>query len=483
MILNTILSLCFALPLAQQTESLSLSVDRLHVGNGEVLENALVVLNHGKIVSVVAGGSAAGAIHIDGAELSPGLVDAFSFMGVGGATMEESRESTPSIHLADTVSLDAPSFAFALEEGVTSAYLSPDSFNVIGGLGTVVKTGGGVAANLFADVGSSARVIKREGALKVTLGNDASNGNFTPRGRSTRDFHARRPNTRMGTVWVVRREFYRAKAYQKALKDGAKVYDKDLEVLVKVLEGEIPLRVQARRSHDVQTALRLQEEFGWPNLIIEEATEGQEAAVELAAAGVSVATGPAYDALSRAIALGPTVEELTLLADPPAVCCEDLHDVEGLHSGDEDNGVIALNHQALSFLVALAPRYGAASGLNGGRFSEGGSATPALPALLFDAGVSLAMGSAEAHDQSLTEASLIYQARNAVHWGMPEADALQAITSRAAELCGTADHLGKVAVGFDADLVLWSGNPLDSSSRPLLVILDGRIAVDNRPQQ
>lgn len=483
MIISSLLSLCFALPLAQQSESISLSVDRLHVGNGEIIENALVVLEDGKIVSIVPGGSAAGAIHFEGAELSPGLVDAFSFMGVGGATMEESRESTPSIHLADSVALDAPSFANALSEGVTSAYLSPDSFNVIGGLGTVVKTGGGVATNLFADAGSAARIIDREGALKVTLGNDASNGNFTPRGGSTRNFKARRPNTRMGTVWVVRREFYRAKAYQKALADGEKLYDKDLEVLVKVLEGEIPLRVQARRSHDVQTALRLQAEFGWPNLIIEEATEGQEAAAELAAAGVSVATGPAYDAVSRAIARGPQASELKFLAHPPAICCEDLHEVEGLHSGHEDNGLVELSGPALDFLVALAPRYGAASGLNGGRFSEGRSATPALPALLFDAGVSLAMGSAEAHDQTLTEASLIHQARNAVRWGMPAAEALQAITSRAAILCGTADHVGKVEVGFDADVVLWSGNPLDSSSRPLLVILDGRIAVDNRPQQ
>ena len=95
----------------------------------------------------------------------------------------------------------------------------------------------------------------------------------------------------------------------------------------------------------------------------------------------------------------------------------------------------------------------------------------------------MALGSAEAHDHALTESSLIHQARNAVRWGMEPEAALQAVTSQAAELCGTADQVGKVEVGFDADLVLWSGDPLDSASRPILVILDGRIAVDNRPQE
>lgn len=481
MLLMPILSLC--LTAAPLQEPGSLSVERLHVGDGTVIENALIVLEDGKIISIVPGGSAAGALHIDGAHATPGLVDAFSFMGVGGATMEESRESTPSMRLSETANFDAAAFGHALQEGVTSAYLSPDSLNVIGGLGVFVKTGGGVSANLFAESGSAARLVESQAALKVTLGNDASMGNFTPGGQRTRSYHARRPNTRMGTVWVVRREFYRAKDYLKARQNGLPVYDADLEVLAAVLEGEIPLRVQARRAHDVQTALRLQKEFGWPNLIIEEATEGQEAAADLVAAGVSVAIGPAYDSLSRAIARGPSSAELKLLANPPSICCEDLHDVEGLHSGEEENGLTEVSGIALDLLVALAPRYGAASGLNNGRFSEGRGSTPALAALLDQAGVSMALGSAEAHDHALTESSLIHQARNAVRWGMEPEAALQAVTSQAAELCGTADQVGKVEVGFDADLVLWSGDPLDSASRPILVILDGRIAVDNRPQE
>jgi len=487
MILSTLLVLSPLLASPQedaQKNSWTLAVDRLHVGDGRVLDNALVTIQDGRITAVVAGSSAAGSLHIEGAELTPGLVDAFSYMGIDPNTVEESRESTPSLRVADTVRLDAPAFHEAVQEGVTAAFLSPDSLNVIGGLGAMVKTAGGVPADLFADDASSAFVLDEANALKLSLGGDPSRGNWTPRGSSTTSFHARRPNTRMGTVWVIRREFYRAMDYAAARKAGLPVYDADLEILAKALSGEIPVRIQARRSHDVETALRLQDEFSLPRIIIEEGTEAQAVATLLAKRDIPVVTGPAYDAAARSIARGPQAAELKALASPPPVCCEDLHDApEGVdwHSHSEESGLAPVSGFALDLLVTLAPRYGA-SGYFSGRRSEGQSATPALAALLAADGVSVSLGAAEAHDQPLTEASLIYQARNAVRWGMTPEAAITAITSRPATLCGMGDRLGQVAAGFDADLVLWSGDPLASTSRPLLVFLDGRLVVDHRTQ-
>jgi imidazolonepropionase-like amidohydrolase len=121
-----------------------------------------------------------------------------------------------------------------------------------------------------------------------------------------------------------------------------------------------------------------------------------------------------------------------------------------------------------------------ARGLQSGRFTEGDQSTPALPALLLEAGVMMAIGGAEAHDAASTEASLIHQARRAVGYGLPREAAIPAITAHAAALCGLADQVGTVEVGRDADLVLWSGDPLEHSSRPLLVVVDGEVVVDNR---
>jgi imidazolonepropionase-like amidohydrolase len=500
MILSTLLLLSPAvLPQGEaDKDSWTIAVDRLHVGDGRTIDDALVTITDGRISAVVAGGSGAGAMRVDGAHMTPGLVDAFSYMGIDPNTVEESRESTPSLRVADSVRLDAPAFGAALREGVTGAFLTPDSLNVIGGLGAMVKTAGGRPADLFADAGSAAQVIDPAGALKLSLGGDASRGNWTPSGRFTTNYRARRPNTRMGTVWVIRREFYRAMDYAAAREGGLPVYDADLEVLAQAMRGEVTVRFQARRAHDVETALRLAEEFSLPSIVIEEGTESHDVTASLTAKGVPVVTGPAYDSRARNIARGPQAIELRYLASPPAVCCEDLHDVvlaelEGEHGDhdehghaahshhDEETGLMPVSEFVLEQLVAVAPRYGA-SGYFSGRRMEGQSATPAGPALLAADGVPVSLGGAEAHDASLTEASLIHQARNAVRWGMDPAEALVAVTSRPAALCGVGDRLGQVAAGYDADLVVWSGDPLASSSRPVLVFVDGRLVVDNRTQ-
>jgi len=65
-------------------------------------------------------------------------------------------------------------------------------------------------------------------------------------------------------------------------------------------------------------------------------------------------------------------------------------------------------------------------------------------------------------------------AGNAVAHGMPWMDALAAITRVPAEVFGVADRFGTIERGKPADLVLWSGDPLDVSSLPELVVAGGK---------
>ena len=471
-------------------QNTTILADTLHLGDGQVLSHAVVSIENGKIQSVMEGVSHGfskdaeqpeGTYYLPDAHLTPGLVDAYSFLGVQatGHTVDEARESGAAHALSLTADLDASGFLHAVENGVTSAFLSPDSTNVFGGLAAFVKTSGGVPANLYRPTASAAKVVNAAAALKITLGSDVSRGNHSPWGKP-QDFRSRRPTTRMGTVWEIRRQFYRALSYQEDRAKGVVDANADLDVMLQVLDGRLPLRIQARRNNDVQTALRLKEEFQIPHLVIEEGSESWRAKELLAAAGVPVVVGPAYDEVSRAVATGPTLEELRLLANPPAVCCEGLEE-PGHEDHAQDEHVVKVTGLAQDYLLATTtPRYGAAAGSTHGRQGEGEKATPATPALLWKAGVSCAIGSAEAHDSALSEASLIHQARTAMQWGLHAEQALVMVTSQAARLCGQAKRVGQVAVGFDADLVLWSGNPLDGTSRPLLVFVDGRLAADLR---
>ena len=56
---------------------------------------------------------------------------------------------------------------------------------------------------------------------------------------------------------------------------------------------------------------------------------------------------------------------------------------------------------------------------------------------------------------------LPYAAIHLAEVGMPNLDALKSMTSRSAAAIGVGERKGRVAVGYDADLVAVAGNPLD----------------------
>jgi imidazolonepropionase-like amidohydrolase len=61
----------------------------------------------------------------------------------------------------------------------------------------------------------------------------------------------------------------------------------------------------------------------------------------------------------------------------------------------------------------------------------------------------------------------------AVANGLPYAEALAAITEAPARIWGIGDHYGRLAPGFDADVVIWDGDPLEPASTPLAVFIRG----------
>ena len=62
-----------------------------------------------------------------------------------------------------------------------------------------------------------------------------------------------------------------------------------------------------------------------------------------------------------------------------------------------------------------------------------------------------------------------------VKGGLDSDSALEAITINAAEIAGIDDTTGSIAVGKDADLQLYCGNPLDIMNDPELVMINGKV--------
>jgi len=100
-------------------------------------------------------------------------------------------------------------------------------------------------------------------------------------------------------------------------------------------------------------------------------------------------------------------------------------------------------------------------------------ATLTNAARLRAAGVTVAVS---INDTDIDDAGKTRQAAgNAVAYGMPKWDSLAAVTRVPAEIFGIADRFGSIERGRTADLVLWSGDPLEVSSLPDLVVTGGRV--------
>lgn len=63
----------------------------------------------------------------------------------------------------------------------------------------------------------------------------------------------------------------------------------------------------------------------------------------------------------------------------------------------------------------------------------------------------------------------------AVKHALPFEEAMRAITINAAEIAGISDRVGSLEIGKDADMVLFSANPLDIMTKTLMVMIDGEI--------
>jgi imidazolonepropionase-like amidohydrolase len=107
---------------------------------------------------------------------------------------------------------------------------------------------------------------------------------------------------------------------------------------------------------------------------------------------------------------------------------------------------------------------------------EGYRMNPSAANLLVEAGAKVAFKS---DHPVIFGRELVRQAGMAVHHGLPAEYGIPAVTSVPAEAMGLGSKIGKVAPGFDGDLVIWNTHPLSSRLRARTVIMDGLVTDDN----
>jgi len=102
---------------------------------------------------------------------------------------------------------------------------------------------------------------------------------------------------------------------------------------------------------------------------------------------------------------------------------------------------------------------------------EGYDAVYSLPAKLHAAGVKFAIAGGSG---ALYSNRLPWDAGVAVAFGLPEEEALKAVTINAAEMMGIADKVGSLEVGKQGTLLITTGTPLDMTSNIDQAYIQGR---------
>lgn len=217
----------------------------------------------------------------------PGMIDAHCHVGIGeeiyrweGEDFNEMTDPvTPDMRAIDGINPEDEGFRDARLGGVTAVFTVPGSANVVGGTGVVMKTAGKIVDQM---------IVREPAGLKVAFGENP---------KMVYGEQKKMPMTRMGTAALLRQTLVDAQTYKDKLEQGKADPDKlperdlGLEVMVKVINREIPLRAHAHRADDIMTAIRIAREFD-VDLVIEHCTEGHKIAEELAEQGYPAVVGP-----------------------------------------------------------------------------------------------------------------------------------------------------------------------------------------------
>lgn len=218
----------------------------IHVGNGQVLRNKDVLIENNiikKIDENIELNEEATIIDARGMEVFPGFIDPVSSIGTLDMHFsytdneERSNPITPEMNIRYGFNFDQMEIQELYKVGITSIGASPSNSNVMGGQMAVFKTH---AKN------SNKALVRERVALKCSVTNLV---------KSTFGEKGMMPKTKMGIFYLLDSTLKKAQDY-----DGSQ-YDKQMEVLKKVLNKEMKLFITANTKSEIDALINVLEKY------------------------------------------------------------------------------------------------------------------------------------------------------------------------------------------------------------------------------
>ena len=390
-------------PAKPQDHPIALVGGTVHTVSGETIARATVLFDRGRIVAIGAAPEIPAQcerIDVTGKEIYPGLVDAFTHLGLmeidavrATLDMTEVGDITPNVSAQIAINPESELFPVTRSNGVLLALVAP-SGHLIGGTSAVIQLDGWTSQDM---------TLRAPIALHIEwppMALDRSGA--TP--DSTLKHQA---ETRDKTLASLRDAFESARAYQRAkAARGDKVplhpNDQRWEAMIPVLEGKMPVIVHANEIHQIEAAVAFADEEKFRMILF-----------------------GGYDA--------PSCADLLLRYHIPVIVAE-VHRLPLRRADAYDD----------PFTV---------------------------PERLRKAGVEYCIANGE---RTWNERNLPYQAAMAVAYGLPESEALKAVSLYPARVLGIADRVGSIEVGKDATLIVTDGDLLENSTHVERAYIQGR---------
>ncbi len=379
--------------------------------NAPRIENGTVLIRDGKIVAVganVAIPADAERVDARGRWITPGFINSATTLGLSeaGSPAFSGGYNDVSARGANGVaaSFEAwrglnPFNTYIIptrQEGVTSVVVAP------GGGGMVI---GRAALIDLIDAASAGEMVRRAPTAMVADFGNPGSGNANARAEYWAKWRTLLDDVK---AYQARRAAYEAGSTREFAAPRA-----ELEALIPVVSGQLPLVLTVDRSTDILAAIAFAREYSL-KLWIGGGAEAWMVADQLAAARVPVFTGAMNNIPGDFSSLGQRQENAALL-------------------------------RAAGVTVVL-------------------------------------IGNGPGDPGSFNVRNIRQEAGNAVAYGLSWDEALRAITLTPAEVLGVADQVGAIAVGRDANLTVWSGDPFEFSSVAERVYVRGR-AFDSKSRQ
>jgi imidazolonepropionase-like amidohydrolase len=393
------LAIAVAAGMPVRAQTVAITGGKVYPVSGPPIEGGTVIIVNGRITAVGSGiAIPADAQRIDatGKIVTPGLVNSATELGVqevgyGAGPNDETAKGKDNIAAAFTVwdglNPNSVMFAPARKDGITSFVVLPNG-GLVSGQAALLDVVPGTTSDMM---------IKSPVAMVAEVGDPQSAG-VNSRGELIVKLRELLEDTRF---FQTHRD-----AFDRAQTRTFSASRLDLQAMIPVIDGRLPLLVYVDRAADIDAAMRLAREFNL-KLMIGSGAEAWMVADKLAAAHIPVLTG-------------------------------------------------AMNNIPGGF-ASLGQRQESAG-------------------LLRKAGVSVALiGNAGGGDEeAFNVRNLKQEAGNAVSYGMTWDDALRAVTLTPAEIFGVSDRVGSLQVGREGNVVVWSGDPFEFTTKVEHVFIRGR---------